>query len=226
MKNTEFIYGVVVYTGHYTKIMKNNKNRPIKKSSVMNLMNKLLYSLFIFQLCVCLFFSLCHLYMDDKYKLKNHLKENQFRHYFKQFLTYLVAYSHLIPISLYVSIEIVKLIQGLLIYYDNFIYDYETGRPANSKTSDLIEELGQVQIIFADKTGTLTRNEMIFKKCSINNKIYTDIAEGSFSIKEILREKLFMDNEKKSIIDFFTICCVCHSAFIQKNEKNFEYNVL
>ena len=47
-------------------------------------------------------------------------------------------------------------------------------RPAMARTSDLIEELGQVEFIFSDKTGTLTKNEMIFQKCSINNQIYGD----------------------------------------------------
>lgn len=94
-----------------------------------------------------------------------------------KFLTFLVAYSHLIPISLYVALELVKIIQTILILYDNNCVDPISNKPAIARTSDLIEELGQVEFIFSDKTGTLTKNEMEFRKCFINNCIYGDIDE-------------------------------------------------
>jgi phospholipid-transporting ATPase len=86
-------------------------------------------------------------------------------------LTYWVAYSHLIPISLYVVLEMIKLGQATLIAKDLYIYDPETGFSV-CRNSDLIEEMGQVEFIFSDKTGTLTCNIMEFKQCSINGKIY------------------------------------------------------
>ena len=58
--------------------------------------------------------------------------------------------------------EIVKLLQSWFIYYDNLIYDIENEKPTNSRTSELIEELGQVEFLFSDKTGTLTQNIMEF----------------------------------------------------------------
>ena len=72
-----------------------------------------------------------------------------------QLLTYWVAYSHLIPISLYVALEIVKLGQARLIDSDVQMYDKDTGF-AMCRNSDLIEEMGQVEFVFSDKTGTLT----------------------------------------------------------------------
>lgn len=78
-----------------------------------------------------------------------------------------VAYSHLIPISLYVIIELLKLGQSYLINKDLELYDKETKSFAECRNSDLIEELGQVEMIFSDKTGTLTMNKMVFKKCQI-----------------------------------------------------------
>ncbi len=71
----------------------------------------------------------------------------------------------MIPISLYVIIEVLKLGQGHLINKDVKMYDQETEQFANCRNSDLIEELGQVEMIFSDKTGTLTMNKMVFKKC-------------------------------------------------------------
>jgi P-type E1-E2 ATPase len=80
-----------------------------------------------------------------------------------------VAYSHLIPISLYVIIEMLKLSQAYLIGKDVQMYDKETEKFGLCRNSDLVEELGQIDFIFSDKTGTLTQNKMIFKKCSVNS---------------------------------------------------------
>jgi P-type E1-E2 ATPase len=85
-----------------------------------------------------------------------------------------VAYSHLIPISLYVIIEMLKLSQAYLIGKDVQMYDKETEKFGLCRNSDLIEELGQIDFIFSDKTGTLTQNKMIFKKCSVNSKVFGD----------------------------------------------------
>lgn len=52
------------------------------------------------------------------------------------------------------------------------MYDPVTDTPALARNSNLNEELGQVQYIFSDKTGTLTENLMEFKKCSIEGQIY------------------------------------------------------
>lgn len=71
-------------------------------------------------------------------------------------LTFWVAYSHLIPISLYVIIEMLKLSQAYLIGRDLKMYDPESDKLALCRNSDLIEELGQIDFIFSDKTGTLT----------------------------------------------------------------------
>jgi phospholipid-transporting ATPase len=108
---------------------------------------------------------------SDKHKYLNLIADPGFGSFIIQFLTYWVAYSHLIPISLYVVLEIIKMGQANLIAKDIFIYDPETGF-SNCRNSDLIEEMGQVEFIFSDKTGTLTCNVMKFKQCSINGKVF------------------------------------------------------
>ena len=71
--------------------------------------------------------------------------------FFIKFLTFMVAYSPLIPISLYVAMQVVKMFQGSFILYDDLIYDYELDKPSIARTSDLIEELGQVEFILVIK---------------------------------------------------------------------------
>jgi phospholipid-translocating ATPase len=62
--------------------------------------------------------------------------------------------------------------------WDINLYDEETDQPCIVNTSDLNEELGQINILFSDKTGTLTKNEMIFQQCSINGKKYLQKGRG------------------------------------------------
>ena len=53
---------------------------------------------------------------------------------------------------------------------------------ANCKNSDLTEELGQVQMIFSDKTGTLTQNKMEFKKCQVSGSLkFGEVVDASDS---------------------------------------------
>ncbi|KAG0463938.1 hypothetical protein HPP92_020007 [Vanilla planifolia] len=87
-------------------------------------------------------------------------------------ITALILYGYLIPISLYVSIEIVKVLQAMFINQDINMYDDESGNPAQARTSNINEELGQVDTILSDKTGTLTCNQMDFLKCSIAGVAY------------------------------------------------------
>jgi P-type E1-E2 ATPase len=81
----------------------------------------------------------------------------------------------MIPISLYVIIELLKLGQAKLINADVRMYCRDDGNFSNCRNSDLIEEMGQVEFVFSDKTGTLTQNKMEFKKTSINGIIYGDL---------------------------------------------------
>ena len=183
LKNTPYCYGVCLYVGNQTKIMMNQKKPPAKVSNLMRLMNKLLYSVFFFQFAViCLWATLSiqwmknnkddHIYLDIQGSLG-------FGRWVEQFLTYQVAYSHMIPISLYVIIEMLKLIQAKMINADvqMFFADPEDMNFALCRNSDLIEELGQVEFVFSDKTGTLTQNKMEFKKLQVGGVVYGDLTE-------------------------------------------------
>lgn len=114
LKNTPCCYGICLYVGNQTKIMMNQKKAPAKVSNLMRLMNKLLYSVFIFQfLIICLWATLSLNWMKDNKEKHVYLDidgELGFERWILQFFTYQVAYSHMIPISLYVIIEMLKLL--------------------------------------------------------------------------------------------------------------------
>ncbi len=194
LKNTSEIIGLVIYTGFNTKIMKNAKHPRIKMSNVMKTMNLILITVFLFQLICCNIFSYAYLELteeNDKY-LKNYIKSEYTVSLFAftiKFFTFLVAFSHLIPISLYVAMELVKMFQSWFILYDNLMFDINANKPALARTSELIEELGQVEFIFSDKTGTLTINKMEFKNCYIGGVIF-----GSKDNSNELKNKNFINN--------------------------------
>lgn len=177
LKNTKEILALVIYTGFNTKIMKNAKNPPIKMSNVMKTMNVILITVFFFQLLCCNLFSYAYLEFTETNQvyLESYISTAHSVSLFAfaiKFFTFLVAYSHLIPISLYVAMEIVKLLQSWFIFYDNLMFDESANKPAIARTSELIEELGQVEFLFSDKTGTLTVNKMEFKNCYIGGVIF------------------------------------------------------
>merc|ERR1719273_875454 len=93
------------------------------------------------------------------------------------FFSYAIVLNTVVPISLYVSVECIRLAQSLMINWDIEMYDETSDTPASAKTTTLNEELGQIQYVFSDKTGTLTQNIMTFNKCSIDGKCYGDILD-------------------------------------------------
>ncbi|KAH8499966.1 hypothetical protein H0E87_015272, partial [Populus deltoides] len=192
LRNTEYIVGAVVFTGHETKVMMNSMNVPSKRSTLERKLDKLILALFgtLFMMCLIgaigsgIFINRKYYYLGlDKGVAAEFNPSNRFVVAALTFFTLITLYSTIIPISLYVSIEMIKFIQSTqFINKDLHMYHAETNTPALARTSNLNEELGQVEYIFSDKTGTLTRNLMEFFKCSIGGEVYgsgvTEIEQG------------------------------------------------
>ncbi|KAG4124783.1 hypothetical protein ERO13_D10G059600v2 [Gossypium hirsutum] len=183
LRNTAFVYGVVIFTGHDSKVMQNATKSPSKRSRIERKMDYIIYVLFSLLLVISLVSSIGFA-VKTKFDMPDwwYLQPQNTDDYYDprkpvlsgvtHLITALMLYGYLIPISLYVSIEVVKVLQATFINQDIQMYDEETGNPAQARTSNLNEELGQVDTILSDKTGTLTCNQMDFLKCSIAGTAY------------------------------------------------------
>ncbi|XP_053561547.1 phospholipid-transporting ATPase IB [Bombina bombina] len=246
LRNTQWVMGIVVYTGHDTKLMQNSTKAPLKRSNVEKVTNIQILVLFGILLVMALVSSVGALLWNQKYDETNWylgIKEAISNNFGYNLLTFIILYNNLIPISLLVTLEVVKFTQALFINWDRDMYYAETDTPAMARTSNLNEELGQVKYLFSDKTGTLTCNIMNFKKCSIGGVTYGHFPEferersssEDFSQLPCTSEscdfddpKLFQNIESDSpaasvIRDFLTLLAVCHTVVPEKEGDTIIY---
>uniref|UniRef100_A0A673CM95 Phospholipid-transporting ATPase n=1 Tax=Sphaeramia orbicularis TaxID=375764 RepID=A0A673CM95_9TELE len=184
LKNTKEIFGVAVYTGMESKMALNYKCKSQKRSAVEKSMNTFL----IIYLGILLFEAVLSTILkyawqaEEKWdepfynqKTEQERNSSPILKFISDFLAFLVLYNFIIPISLYVTVEMQKFLGSFFIGWDLDLYHEESDQKAQVNTSDLNEELGQVEYVFTDKTGTLTENEMQFRECSINGTKYREV---------------------------------------------------
>lgn len=185
VRNTEWVIGCAVYTGQSTKLALNSRITRNKMSSSEVWINRYL----IFFLCLLIAnVTVCYLlkryYDENKASHNVYLGESQYksknivRQVLQDYFSFLILFNYIIPISLYVTIEMQKFLGSFFMEWDFDLYDEETDQPFIVNTSDLNEELGQINILFSDKTGTLTKNIMVFQQCSVDGRKYQQTGRG------------------------------------------------
>jgi phospholipid-transporting ATPase len=236
LRNTPWIHGLVVFTGHETKLMRNATATPIKRTDVERMLNKQILMLVAILLILSAISTIGDLIVRStagtKLSYLYYGSLNAASQFFLDIFTYWVLYSNLVPISLFVTIELVKYYQAFLINNDLDIYYAETDTPAICRTSSLVEELGQIEYIFSDKTGTLTCNVMQFRQCSIGGIQYAEIVpedrravgdndtNGLYDFNR-LRANLADHTSRSAIHHFLTMLATCHTVIPErKNEKS------
>uniref|UniRef100_A0A8D3AJ75 Phospholipid-transporting ATPase n=1 Tax=Scophthalmus maximus TaxID=52904 RepID=A0A8D3AJ75_SCOMX len=239
LRNTQWVHGVVVYTGHDTKLMQNSTRPPLKLSNVERITNFQILVLFGCLLAISLVCSIGqtiwkYQYGNDAWYMD--LNYGGAANFGLNFLTFIILFNNLIPISLLVTLEVIKFIQAFFINWDTDMLYEPTNTPAMARTSNLNEELGQVKYIFSDKTGTLTCNVMQFKKCTIAGVAYGYVLfsspylifpaspfEAGFSDPSLLENLQSNHPTAAVILDFMTMMAICHTAVPERIEGKITY---
>ncbi|XP_067888832.1 probable phospholipid-transporting ATPase IM [Heterodontus francisci] len=249
LRNTEWCYGLVIFAGQDTKLMQNSGLSAFKRTNIDRLMNVLVLWIFGFLVIMCTVLAIGNgiwesykgyyfqIYLPWDYDTTNSSFSG-----FLMFWSYVIILNTVVPISLYVSIEIIRLGSSFYIDWDSKMYYPKKDIPALARTTTLTEELGQIQYIFSDKTGTLTQNIMQFNKCTINGKMYghvydfagqrTDITAKTekvdFSFNSMADPKfVFYDHSLVEAVkigdpkvhEFFRLLSLCHTVMPEEKQK-------
>ncbi|XP_063809222.1 phospholipid-transporting ATPase IH isoform X4 [Pseudophryne corroboree] len=232
LKNTEKVFGVAIYTGMETKMALNYQAKSQKRSAVEKSMNAFL----IVYLCILISKALINtvlkyvwqieMFRDEPWynkKTEPERQRNLFIRAFTDFLAFMVLFNYIIPVSMYVTVEMQKFLGSYFLTWDEEMFDETTGEGPLVNTSDLNEELGQVEYIFTDKTGTLTENNMEFIECCIEGHVYIPhvICNG-----QILHDCMGIDmidsspgaggKEREDL--FFRALCLCHTVQVKDED--------
>nr|XP_010950660.1 PREDICTED: probable phospholipid-transporting ATPase IH [Camelus bactrianus] len=233
LKNTEKIFGVAVYTGMETKMALNYQSKSQKRSAVEKSMNVFL----IVYLCILISKALIntvlkYVWQSDPFrdepwynqKTESERQRNLFLRAFTDFLAFMVLFNYIIPVSMYVTVEMQKFLGSYFIAWDEEMFDEEMGEGPLVNTSDLNEELGQVEYVFTDKTGTLTENNMEFKECCVGGHVYVphavcngQVLPDASAIDMIDASPGASGREQEEL--FFRALCLCHTVQVKEDDE-------
>eukprot|EP00930_Biecheleria_cincta_P034565 TRINITY_DN23879_c0_g1_i1.p1 TRINITY_DN23879_c0_g1~~TRINITY_DN23879_c0_g1_i1.p1 ORF type:complete len:1156 (+),score=201.51 TRINITY_DN23879_c0_g1_i1:37-3504(+) len=224
LRNTLYVLSVAAYCGRESKTRLNTACAEGKVSNMQVYVNRGVQGLVMSLVTFCLYCATsaeAQGVRDD-------------RNWFTRFLFYWIILYQIVPISLYVCFEIVKLVLGILINQDPQMFDPRSGKYALARTADLVEEMGQVNFVFSDKTGTLTENEMVFAHACVGNKELGDF-RCSATLKAgeeppgIKQAKQILANDKdplfSEVLWFFLSLATNHTVQVEvgdKGENKFE----
>jgi len=191
LKNTDFVEAIVVYAGHESKAMLNHGGPRYKRTQLEQVMNFDVVWCVVILVLLCLagacgcglwlqsymdklpipFLPLVKFNADGRVDSAADSEPDPLYQAFLAFWTYVIILQVMIPLSLYVTIELAKLAQIFHVQHDPHLKDAVTGKGIECRALNITEELGQVQYIFSDKTGTLTENNMVFRRCTVWNRL-------------------------------------------------------
>ncbi|KAI8907072.1 phospholipid-translocating P-type ATPase [Powellomyces hirtus] len=214
LRNTEWVIAFVLFTGRETKVILNAGQTPSKRSLIEKLMNAQVVMNFVILVIMCIIIAIFDSQLSKEWAEEAppwmfNIDTNFTKTSVYTFFASMIMLQNVVPISLYITIEGVKTIQAYFIYSDVKMYYEPTDDACVPKSWNISDDLGQVEFIFSDKTGTLTQNKMEFLRCSIAGVTYgegyTDVTADEEGIDTKTRAKRMdemsgvMKNEMRKI---------------------------
>ncbi|XP_038627193.1 phospholipid-transporting ATPase IK [Tachyglossus aculeatus] len=250
IRNTDTCYGLVIYAGFDSKIMKNCGKIKLKRTKLDRLMNRLVILIFLMLIAVsfCLAVTSGFWAVDfrDKHSYLSafHSNSSPATEAFHTFWGFMILLSIIVPMSLYITFEFIYLVNSCFIDWDLEMYYSPKDTPAKARSTSLNDQLGQIEYIFSDKTGTLTQNIMTFKKCCINGVIYgnsshssaspgpnprpyldgwNEYADGKLLFQDPLLLEAIHQDADTVMREFWRLLALCHTVMVEEKDNQLIY---
>lgn len=216
LRNTDYIYGLVVYTGFETKVALNMRHPPSKLGTIEKKLNWVVLFLFLVLAVLVIAASLAAALLQKRHGtgqwyMATNSKRSAVRLGFISLATFLILFSTFIPVSLFVTLEFIRVFQAMFMSAD---YRMKTGnQPVVARATNLNEMLGEVEHVLSDKTGTLTENVMRYIACSAGGEIYS-IPENPKVMEQAVR------NGIEPVRRLLLAMALCHSVVPEPKEDH------